>query len=156
MPNHVWLEFADGSYLAHLKNKRIDAVETATGANFGDIYARIRTGVYINAKGDLDVLPEMAKWKNSELVEIVRQGFIGGARKIVDGVESEVRDFHVNHLIQSYIDERPRMELWKLGAAIVFATMEGYEPGEAKGAVAPPNPETKTASSEQMDTPAAS
>jgi len=154
VPNHVWLEFGDGQWLFHLKNKRIDAVETATGTAFGDIYARSLSGMYRDIDGDWVCMPTEAKWKNSELVEVIRQGFIGGARKIVDGEESEVKDFHVNHAIQSYLDERPRVELWKLAAAGLHATMEGYEPGEAEGVEAPPSEaEQATASSDQTDTP---
>lgn len=154
MPNFIWLEFADGSYLAHLKNKRIDEVEVKCGAGLGDIYARTQTGVYMDSDGELTIQPYEAKWKNSELVEVVRQGFIGGGRAIVDGAEKKIETFHVNHLLSSYLDERPRVELWKLAAAILHATMEGYKaPGEAEGVETPPKPkEEPKASSVKMDT----
>ena len=152
MPNHIWLNFGDGVYLAHLKNKRIDAVETVTGAALGDIYARSLTGMYRDTDGEWIVQPLEAKWSNKELVEVVRQGFIGGAKCIIDGVEKPVNDFQVNSLIASYLDERPRVELWKLASAILFATMEGYEPGEAE-ALATGARAAKPAYSGQTDTP---
>lgn len=152
MPNHIWLNFGDGVYLAHLKNKRIDAVETVTGAALGDIYARSLTGMYRDVDGDWIVQPLEAKWSNKELVEVVRQGFIGGAKSIIDGVEKPVNDFQVNGLIASYLDERPRVELWKLASAILYATMEGYEPGEAE-ALATGARAASEASSDQTDTP---
>jgi hypothetical protein len=145
MPNHIWLNFGNGVYLAHLKNKRIDAVESVTGASLGDINARSMSGVYRDTDGAWIVLPSEAKWSNKELVEIVRQGFIGGGKAIIDGVEKPINDFQVNDAISHYLDERPRVELWKLAAAILHATMEGYEPGEAEGAK-PPAPEAGKAS----------
>jgi len=135
--NHIWLEFGDGTYLFHLKNKRIDEVESKTGASLGDIYARSLSGVYRDTDGIWVVNPIEARWKNSELVEVVRQGFIGGGKAKVDDVDKDVKDFEVNRLIQSYLDERPRVELWKLAASGLHATMEGYEPGEVEGAKAP-------------------
>lgn len=152
MPNHIWLNFGNGVYLAHLKNKRIDAVESVTGASLGDIYARSMSGMYRDADGAWIVMPGEARWTNKELVEIVRQGFIGGGKAVIDGVEKAVNDFQINDAITSYLDERPRVELWKLAAAILHATMEGYEPGEAEGAK-PPAPETSKASSDQKATP---
>lgn len=152
MPNHVWLQFGDGVYLAHLKNKRIDAVETVTGASLGDIYARSMSGVYRDTDGEWVVLPTEAKWSNKELVEVVRQGFIGGAKAIIDGVEKSINDYQVNAAIASYLDDRPRIELWKLASAILYATMEGYEPGEAEGAKPPINPTESEASLDQRDT----
>lgn len=133
MANSVWLEFADGTYLFHLKNKRIDEVERVTGAGLGDIYARAMTGAYRDTDDEWVIMPMEAKWKNAELVEVVRQGFIGGAKAVIDGDERKVESFHVNHLLQSYLEDRPRVELWKLAVAGLHATMEGYEsPGEAE------------------------
>lgn len=139
MPNNIWLEFGDGLYLAHLKNKRIDEVETKTGSGLGDIYSRTLIGAYQDVDGQWIVLPNESRWKNAELVEVVRQAFIGGGKAIVDGVEKKVETFHVNHLLQSYLDDKPRVELWKLAVAILHATMDGYEsPGEVEGVETPP------------------
>lgn len=134
MANSIWLEFADGTYLAHLKNKRIDELERVTNANYADIHARLLTGVYRDTDGELTVFPLEAKWSNKEAVEIIRQGFIGGGKAKVNGEEKKVETFEVNALLNAYLDEAPRIEVWKLAAAISYATMEGHEPGEAKGA----------------------
>jgi hypothetical protein len=151
MPNSIWLEFADGQYLAHLTNKRIDEIETKTGSNLGDIYSRTMSGIYRDTENELVIQPFEAKFSNREIVEVIRQGFIGGGKAVVDGVEKKIETFHVNHLINSYLEDQPRVEAWKIAAAILHSTMEGYEsPGEVEGGEAPPSP---TASSGRTDTP---
>lgn len=163
MANHIWLSFADGSYLFHLKNKRIDEVETKCGAGLGDIYRRTINGTvsYVDdvtgeTKSHCD--PREAQWKTSELVEVWRQGLIGGARCVVDGEERDVSTFRVNQLIQNYLEDQPLVELWKLVVAGLFATMEGYEPPKAEAeADADPSPNENQsatpASSDREDTP---
>jgi hypothetical protein len=151
MSNSIWLEFADGQYLAHLKNKRIDAVETATGASFGDIWARSLTGTFL-FDGKWDLSPSEAKWKNNELVEVVRQAFIGGGKAIIDGETVAIESYHVNRALSSYLDDRPRIELWKLAAAILHATMLGYESGEAEAPEKGANPKASSDQKATLDT----
>lgn len=156
MANSIWLEFADGQYFFHLKNKRIDEVETKCQAGLGDIYARTLTGCYQDTDGEWVVMPTEARWKNAELVEVVRQGLIGGGKCVVDGDEKVVPDFRVNALIASYLEDRPRIELWKIAASVLHATMEGYEPPKKEEPVAPAGldqSEHTTASSDLTDTP---
>ena len=141
MANNIWLEFGDGQYLAHLKNKRIDEVETKCGADLGDIYARTMTGVYRDADGEWLIMPTEARWKNAELVEIVREAFIGGGKAIIDGETKVIESYQVNRILQSYLEDRPRVELWKLAAAILHVTMEGRETGEQEGVETPQPPE---------------
>ena len=127
MANHIWLAFADGQYLFHLKNKRIAEVEAKCKAGLGDIYARTMTGVYLDTEGQWTVIPQEAKWFNSELVEVVRQGIIGGGKGIVDGTDVIVTEWRANELINHYLDEQPRIELWRIAVPILHATFEGYE-----------------------------
>lgn len=153
MANSIWLEFADGQYFAHLNNKRINEVETKTGFNLGDIYSRTMVGMYRDTDDEWVIQPFEAKFSNREIVEVIRQGFIGGGKAIVDGVEKKIEAFHVNHLINSYLEDRPRVEAWKLAAAILHATMEGYEsPGEAGGAETPPPPSQSSDLTDTLDT----
>jgi hypothetical protein len=152
MANSIWLAFADGEYFAHLKNKRIAEVEAKCEAGLGDIYGRSMSGMYRDTEGEWVIQPFEAKWRNAELAEVVRQGFIGGALCKIDGEEKPVTPHRINELLINYLDEQPRIELWKLAAAILHATMEGYEaPGEAvapaKGAAG------DSQSSDPQDTP---
>lgn len=145
MANSIWLAFADGQYLFHLKAKRIDEVEQKCEAGFGEIYARLVSGtiVYEDDDGKRQVHADgrEARWKNTEVTETIRQALIGGGKCVVDDEEKEVSAFRVDQLMRNYLDGEPLINAWKLAAAIAVATMDGYEPPKAQAeADADPSP----------------
>lgn len=127
MPDGRWYSLADGEYCLRLVGKRIREVEAKLKTGLGDIYARTNTGVYLDADGSIVLIPQEAKWRDSELIEVLRQAIIGGGRCIVDGDEKTVSDYRANQIIDHYIDGFPRKKLWEMAAAVLNDTFEGYE-----------------------------
>jgi len=125
------LKFADGEYSFRLGLPQIAEIERKCGAGIGAIYARTLRGRY--GIGDDEIMPTEADYRFPELVEVIRQGLIGGASGVVDKMEVKVSSVRANDLIDAYvlgISER-RMALrqtWALAAAILAALIEGYSP----------------------------
>ena len=144
----TWIElpFADGRYLFKLGVGQIDEIETKCDAGIGRIYARTRAGRYGFEPGE--ALPEQGEYRWPELVEIIRQGLIGGGVGIVDGVEVKVSAVRANDLVERYLllatDQRMAMtNIWALAYAVLHALIEGYIPPK-KG---PPADEPATSTS---------
>lgn len=139
----TWIElpFADGRYLFKLGLGQISELEAKCDAGIGRIYARTRAGRYGFQAGE--VLPEQGEYRWPELVEVVRQGLIGGAAGIVDGVEVKVHAPRANDLVERYLlqatDQRMAMtHVWALAYAVLHALIEGYTPpGEAGAGESP-------------------
>lgn len=136
----TWIElpFADGKYLFKLGLAQISELERKCDAGIGRIFARTRTGRYGFKPGE--ALPDDGQYRWPELVEIIRQGLIGGASGIVDGKDVVVSAVRANELIESYLlsptDRRLAMtDVWALAYTVLSALIEGYvppkgEPGE--------------------------
>ena len=144
MANSIWLNFADGEYLFHLKSKRISEVEEACKAGLGEIFARTYKGVldYTDDDGLPAVYAYEAGWKTNELATVFKQAMIGGGKCVVDGEEKDVGEYRANQLIQNYLENEPLEKLWQLAAAILGATFKGYEtPKKAEPVEQPANQE---------------
>lgn len=135
----TWIElpFADGKYLFKLGLGQIAELEAKCEAGIGRIYARTRAGRYGFQAGE--VLPEQGEYRWPELVEVVRQGLIGGATGMVDGVEVKVHAPRANDLVERYLiqatDQRIAMtHVWALAYAVLHALIEGYTPSGEAGA----------------------
>jgi hypothetical protein len=127
----VDLKFADGEYRFALGLAQISEIERKCDAGIGEIYARVLAGRY--GLGVDDILPTEARYKVSDLVEVIRQMLIGGGRGEVDGSEVKVSSIRANDLLNSYVlamsDQRMAMrEVWALAAAGLSALIEGYTP----------------------------
>lgn len=138
----TWIElpFADGKYIFKLGLAQIAEVERVGDAGIGRIYARTRAGRFGFEPGE--ALPDNGEYRWLELVEIVRQGLIGGGAGFVNGAEVVVHAPRANDLVDRYLlranDERLAMtQVWALAYAILHALIEGYtppkkdEPGES-------------------------
>jgi hypothetical protein len=130
----TWVDipFADGAYRFSFGLMQIAELEKKCDAGLGKIYARTLAGRY-GLKAD-DVLPLEADYRFAELIEVIRQGLIGGDHGIVDGVVVPVR---ANDLVSAYLfspsDHRmPVKETWALAASVLSALVEGYVPPKKK------------------------
>jgi hypothetical protein len=131
------LAFADGEYRFALGLSQIAELEKKCDAGIGRIFARTLAGRY--GMGENEVLPDQGDYRFGELVEIVRQGLIGGGSGRVDGTDVKVSSHRANELLQRYVlstDTRMAVRsTWALAASILHATIEGYEPPKAEPAV---------------------
>lgn len=132
MQTWVDLPFADGEYRFSFGLGQISELEKKCDAGLGKIYARTLAGRY---GLDVDaILPLEGDYRFAELIEVIRQGLIGGNHGTVDGQPVTVR---ANDLVSAYLfspnDSRiPVKETWALAASILSALVEGYTPPTPK------------------------
>ena len=131
-----WLDLPcfDGVYTFKLGLAQISEIEKKCDAGLGAIYARTLRGRYGMAEGD--ILPVEGQYRFAELVEVIRQGLIGGKHALVDGVDVLITSARASELIQNYVlDGSERMvvrQTWAIAAAILSALIEGYDPPKKK------------------------
>lgn len=139
MQTWVDLPCFDGTYTFKLGLAQISELEKKCDAGIGAIYARTLRGRY--GLGDGDVMPDQADFRFTELVEVVRQGLIGGAKALVDGVDVTVTGARANQLVANYLLDGPeRMvmrQTWALAASVLSALIEGYDPPKKKAPLEP-------------------
>lgn len=141
MQTWVDLKFADGEYTFKLGLAQISEIEKKCDAGIGAIYGRILRGRY--GLGDGDIMPTEGEYKFSELVEVIRQGLIGGGAGKVDGKDVTVSTIRANDLVNAYVigagEARQAIRTaWALAASILAALIEGYSPpGEADAGGSP-------------------
>jgi len=153
MATGIDLEFADGTYSFGLNLAGINEIETKCGAGLGEVFSRVLAGRFEN-DGAFFGHPAHARWKISDIVEVIRQGLLGGSgMATVDGVEAKVTAHRINELIRLYVIERPLSDAWSLAAAILTARIEGYDPPKKDEPATEPA-DTTEASSETKDMPA--
>lgn len=146
MQTWVDLKFADGDYTFKLGMAQIAEIEQKCGAGIGAIYARTLKGRYGYDEGQ--IYPDLAEYRFSELVEVIRQGLIGGASGEVDGAPVTVSSVRANDLIDRYVlsptDQRMAMtQVWMIAYAILAALIEGYTPPKKDEPGTGPATETK-------------
>lgn len=126
MQTHIDLFFGDGEFTFQLKIPQIVAVEDKCGP-IGEVFARLLKGRYVGPGGPIGISGEAA-FKHADLVEIIRQGLIGGGKGLVDGEPVIVDSLKANKLIEVYVHGRPLTEAWAIATAVLSALIEGYEP----------------------------
>ena len=120
MQINLVLEWADGEYDFRLPWAACAEIERKGNAGIQAIYERVMVG----------------QAHLSDVVEIIRQGLLGGAGGTVDGQLVECKPPVVEALLKRYVtgeDARPFTESWNLAKAILHAFMVGYEPAQAEG-----------------------
>ena len=141
MQTWVDIKFADGEYRFQYGLSQISELEKKCEAGLGRIYARTLAGRYGTGKGES--LPLEAEYRFSELVELIRQGLIGGNQATVDGEPKTVSSVRANDLIANYIlspgpERMPVSSVWDLAVSAIYPLIEGYTPpGEAGAGPAP-------------------
>ncbi len=137
MSTGIYLKFADGQYRLKLGLAPIRELQDKTGVGIGALYARVLQGRPADDPRE-EGHPQYAAYHVDDLRETVRQGLIGGKGGEVDGEEVEITTLRAQKLVENYLDEMPLREVWDLAAAVLFATIEGYDDPDAK-----PEPEHK-------------
>ncbi len=115
------LSFGDGDYSFRLPWAGCAEIERKSGAPIMEVYARI-----------MDV-----RASSADVIEVIRQGLLGGKGGTVDGAAVQNTPHAVNALIDRYVsgpDARPFLESWQIAQAVLNAFMVGYEPAQKKSA----------------------
>lgn len=144
----------DGSYEFQLLYAGILEVETKAGVGFGAVYGQIVRGIYHTGE-DAISLPTEGTFTPAVLLEVIRQGLIGGNKCTVDGIEAQVSPARANSLIERYLSPLNGgtiKEAWNLAAAIVHAAFEGVI---VEDKVPTQAPETDDGELESVDLPEA-
>lgn len=132
MQTSTTLPFADGHYRFHLGLTQINELQNKCGLGIGTIYARTIKGRYLLA-GEGFGHPEEGEYRLEFLLDTIRQGLIGGGSGTVDDRDVKVDAYRANQLVQSYCyPNRPLKDDWTLAAAILMASIEGFDPPASK------------------------
>ncbi|MEV5031644.1 gene transfer agent family protein [Sphingobium sp. LMC3-1-1.1] len=119
MQTHLSLDWADGSYDFRLTWSGCAEIERKSNASIQAIYERVMLGgAYL-----------------SDVIEIIRQGLLGGAGGAVDGQPIETKPPVVNALIERYVtsvDAPPFADSWNVAKAILNTFMVGHEAAQKK------------------------
>lgn len=130
MQTHRVVPFGDGDYTFRLTMAGILAIEEKCKARIGQIYARVLNGRY--AKDDVSFgYGLQADFGVQELVEVCRQGLIGGNSGFVDGRDITVSDHLATHLVRTYLEPdtgNPLTKAWDLATVILETCLSGYSP----------------------------
>lgn len=127
MRTDVQLEFGDGVYTFRLTLAGVDEIQRKCRAGMGEVYARILAGRYANGPlGDFGN-PLEGKWRSEDLIEVIRQGLIGGKHGMSDEKPVEVTAPIANALIENYVVGLPLAKAWSIAAAVCMAAIEGMD-----------------------------
>jgi len=135
MQTDVYLAFADGSYRFRLTLPMVYELQRKTKVGIGVLFGRVLAGRYVFAEGNGSFgMPTEAKYSVEDLIETVRCGLIGGGEGQVNGETIRVNAVVATQLVEGYcFPAAPLKEAWDLAAAILTASIEGYEePGQTK------------------------
>jgi hypothetical protein len=133
MQTHREIEFGDGTYRFKLGMGQIIAIEEKCGARIGAIYRHVLAGLF-QQDGEVVRNGMAADYGALELIEICRQGLIGGNWGDVDGREITVPDHKATALVRTYLhpeNDNPLQKAWDLAALVLHTCVVGYEPAQA-------------------------
>lgn len=145
MQTHRDIDFGDGTYTFRLTMAGIIAIEEKCKARIGAVHRHLLAGRYANDKADFGYSLE-GDYGAVELLEICRQGLIGGGAGFADGREIKMSDYLATHLVRTYLhpeNGNPLMKAWDLATAIVQACVIGYEPDAEAQKKSQPHRKTK-------------
>lgn len=114
MASPLTLEWADGSYDFKLTWLGCAEVEKKGEAGIQAIYERVMLG----------------QSHLSDVVEIIRQGLLGGGSAIVDEQEVEIKPALANRLISRYVtgdEAAPFVDSWNLAKVILHTFVVGHD-----------------------------
>jgi len=120
----------DGEYEFQLKWASLKAIEEKVGAGIGAIYGQVMRGRYIDGGGNGFGVPAESTFSMGALLEIVRQGLIGGGKGWSDGAEVLVTAPKANALISGYLDPdngNRAVDAWDIATVIMHAFMDGVD-----------------------------
>jgi Phage tail tube protein, GTA-gp10 len=132
MSNAITLQFADGEYTFKLGMRQICELQEKCKAGIGEIVGRCLAGFYDAGLYDINE----AKFKVEDIVETIRLGLIGGNSGVVNEVDIKVPPHTAKALVDRYVLEQPLQDGWNIAAAILLASIQGYEPPKKKADLA--------------------
>lgn len=127
MRTDVQLEFGDGRYLFRLTLAGVDEIQRKCKAGMGEVYSRVLAGRYVAPGGADFGNPLEGKWRIEDLIEIIRQGLIGGGEGLADEKPVKVDALVANAMIERYVNPQPYAKAWSIAAAICMACIEGMD-----------------------------
>ncbi|QDC37104.1 gene transfer agent family protein [Sphingobium fuliginis] len=119
MQTHLTLDWADGSYDFRLTWSGCAEIERKCNAGIQAVYERVM----------------LAGASTVDVVEIIRQGLLGGKTGLVDEQPVEVKPATANALIARYVtgeDAPPFADSWNVAKAILHTFMVGHEAAQKK------------------------
>ena len=125
MQTSLTLDWADGSYDFRLPFAAGAEIERKANVGIETIYRRVMTGDAYTV----------------DVVEIIRQGLLGGTGGMVDGRPVETKPALVNALIERYVIGRealPFLQNVEVAQAILVVFMQGHESAQKKSAADDP------------------
>ena len=131
--NRIRLACFDGEYEFQLKWSGARAIEEKVGAGIGAVYGQVMRGRYIDGGGTEFGVPAESAFSIGALLEIVRQGLIGGGKGFSDGKDVVVTAAKANALISAYLDPdhgNRAVDAWDIATAIMHAFMDGVDAPE--------------------------
>jgi hypothetical protein len=134
---HRDIEFGDGTYRFRLTMAGILAIEEKCRARIGAVHAHVLQGWYAPDDATAFANPLHGDYGLQEIIEICRQGLIGGGSGFVDGREIEVGDHLATHLVRTYLEPDagvPLSKAWELAVIILQTCDSGYEPPDETAA----------------------
>lgn len=130
MQTEIDLDCFDGTYTFRLGPKQIREIQNKCDAGIGKIYSRTIAGRY--GFGDGDFHPDKMEFVFDDLIEIVRQGLIGGKHGVVDGEDILVTAPRTKELIENYLLDGPdrmvMVQIWAFAAKVLDTLMFGFVP----------------------------
>jgi len=130
MQTHRSIPFGDGEYTVMLGMGQVLAIEEKCSARIGAVYAHVMAGRYAK-DGAAFGYGLQADFGMAEVIEICRQGLIGGAKGFVDDREITVGDHLATHLVRTYLhpeNGNPLTKAWDMATVIMDLCVSGYEP----------------------------
>ncbi|MFT4056160.1 MAG: hypothetical protein QM681_16775 [Novosphingobium sp.] len=135
----ITLACFDGSYEFQLLYAGMQEIEAKAGAGIGAVYGEVIRGIYHTGE-DAIALPTEGNYRPIVLLEVIRQGLIGGNKSVVNGIDGEVSALRANALLERYLsplEGGTLKEAWNMAAAIMHAAFEGIVIEDEKPAPAP-------------------
>lgn len=134
MQTHRVIAFGDGDYTVRLGMAQIIAIEEKTGHRIGAVHRHVLAGRYAKDEVEFGYSLE-GDYGVKEVIEICRQGLIGGNSGFVDGRDITVSDHLATHLVRTYLEPdagNPLLKAWDMAVAILQTCVNGYEPAQAE------------------------
>lgn len=134
MRTEIELPFGDGVYRFRLGMREILELERKREVGIGALHARLLRGRFVIG-GEKFGAPDQAEYRIGDVVEVIRQGLIGGGHGTVDGIEIKVSPATATALIETYLlgpDRQPLGRAWDLAVGITGALVTGYDDGSDK------------------------
>jgi hypothetical protein len=131
LQTRITLPFADGEYAFDLPLAQIKELERSAQCGIAAVYGRVSRGRLLFANGSPDFAqidiadPFNASFMESDVLDTIRLGLIGGGGGVVDGEEVRVGPTRAQELVVRYVIGQPLADAWMIAFAVLGARMHG-------------------------------